>query len=185
MRLIFFASESSITMTNTTVRLLTPQDWQALLAFELRNRSWFERYIEPRGDAFYSPSGIRQHIEGYLTDHAAGRWFPGLLVDATGAIIGRANLKDMDTQAGVAELGYRVAQDQVGHGVATSAVTQMKDIARRQCGLQRLHAVVTEANLASMRVLEKCGFVSMGTARPEPAHWSGMPLVSYQCVLGT
>jgi len=106
------------------------------------------------------------------------------MLDAAGAIIGRANLKDMDAQAGVAELGYRVAKDQVGHGVATAAVTQMKDIALRQCGLHRLHAVVTEVNLASMRVLEKCGFVSMGMVQPEPAHWSGMQLVNYQCVLG-
>ncbi len=171
-------------MKAITIRILTPDDWQPLLAFERRNRSWFEQHIEPRGEAFYSEQGIQQHIASYLADHAAGRWFPGLVLDAAGAIIGRTNLKDMDVQVGVAELGYRVAQDQVGHGVATAAVTQMKDIASRQCGLQRLHAVVTEVNLASMRVLEKCGFVNMGTVQPEPAHWSGMPLVSYQCVLG-
>lgn len=171
-------------MKTTRVRILTTEDWQPLLEFELRNRSWFEQHIAPRGDVFYTQHGMQQHVASYLTDHAAGRWFPGLLLNEAGVIIGRANLKDIDAQAGVAELGYRVAQDQVGNGVATAAVSQMKDIAQRQCGLKSLRAVVIVANVASIRVLEKSGFVSVGPARSEPGHWSGMQRITYQCALG-
>jgi ribosomal-protein-alanine N-acetyltransferase len=171
-------------MKSIHIRLLKSDDWQPLLAFELRNRSWFEQHIEPRGEAFYSPPGIQQHIASYLADHAAGRWFPGLLLDDCGVIIGRANLKDMDVQLGVAELGYRVAQDQVGRGVATAAVTQMKDIAQQHWGLTTLRAVVIVGNTASIRVLEKNGFVIQGEAQHAPEHWSGKQLATYQCVLG-
>lgn len=171
-------------MTGAKICLMTPDDWQPLLDFELRNRSWFEQHIEPRGDAFYTPHGIQQHIDHYLADHAAGRWFPGLLWDETGTLIGRSNLKDIDVQAGVAELGYRVAQDHVGKGAATAAVAQMKDIAQRHWGLQSLRAVVIMANQASARVLEKSGFVRLGPAQCVPDHWSGKPLATYQCMLG-
>lgn len=97
--------------------------------------------------------------------------------------MGRANLKDVDVQAGSAELGYRVGQDQAGHGVATAAVTQMKEVALQQWGLQTLRAVVTEVNRASIRVLEKNGFVRAAPSAGAPEHWNGLRLITYVCEL--
>lgn len=167
-----------------TLRTLTAADWQALLDFETRNRSWFEQHVATRGDAFYCRAGVEQHIADYLTGLAQRRWFPGLLLDEAGAIIGRANLKDVDLQAGVAELGYRVAQDRIGRGVASEAVLLMKELARRQWGLQRLRAVVSATNPASSRVLEKCGFVPLKPAPFDPLRARVTPVLGYQCVLG-
>lgn len=166
-----------------TLRLLTPADWQPLLDFETCNRAWFEQHVAARGEAFYCRAGIEQHIADYLDAYAQGCWFPGLLLDEAGAIIGRVNLKDMDRQAGVAELGYRVGQEQVGKGVASAAVQQTKRLALEQLGLQRLDAVVSPANLASSRVLEKCGFVRVDAA-PAASQASGdRALLSYRCQL--
>lgn len=105
------------------------------------------------------------------------------MLGAGGAIIGRANLKDVDKQTGVAELGYRVGQDQVGTGVATAAVQQMKRIAQAQMGLQRLDAVVLKTNLASRRVLEKCGFVQIQDAQTSGHAGRAQKLVNYRCDL--
>ena len=42
------------------IRTLQADDVEALLAFELENRDWFERHIDSRGSAFYS---VQSEIE--------------------------------------------------------------------------------------------------------------------------
>ncbi len=170
-------------MKTLTIRLLTPADGPSLLDFETRNRGWFERHVAARGEAFYSQAGIEQHIAELLASHAQGRWFPALLLNEAGVIVGRSNLKDMDLQAGVAELGYRVGQDQAGTGVASAAVVQMKALAQQELGLRRLVAVVSPANPASARVLQKCGFVRLDPAASEALRGRDAALIGYQCDL--
>lgn len=170
-------------MKTITIRLLTLADRSALLDFETRNRSWFEQHVAARGEAFYSPVGTQQHMAELLASHARGQGFPGLLLDEAGSIIGRVNLKDMDRQAGVAELGYRLGADQIGAGLATAAVGQMKALAWQQWGLRRLLAVVSPANPASARVLEKNGFARLDPAASEALQRGEVPLFAYQCDL--
>ncbi|MCV2360161.1 GNAT family N-acetyltransferase [Paucibacter sp. TC2R-5] len=165
------------------IRLLTPADCPALLDFETRNRGWFEQHVALRGEAFYTRAGVEQHIAELLAAHAQGRWFPALLLDEAGVIVGRSNLKDVDSLAGVAELGYRVGQDQAGAGVATAAVVQMKALAMQELGLRRLVAVASPANPASARVLEKCGFVRLDPAASEALRGKDPELIAYQCDL--
>lgn len=140
------------------IRNLAPGDGARLLRFELDNRAWFERHIEPRGDAFYSEEGVRAHIGEFLGAFAAGTRHPCVIVDADGVVIGRANLKEIDCHAGGAEVGYRIAASHAGQGLATAAVRHVVALAREVWRLERLYAYVLPANLASARVLEKCLF---------------------------
>jgi ribosomal-protein-alanine N-acetyltransferase len=164
------------------LRTLTTQDLLPLLVFERENRAWFEQFVEGRGDAFYTPEGIAQHIATYLDGHAKGTWYPGLLVDSADNIVGRTNLKDISHDDQSAELGYRLAKAQTGAGHATAAVALVKEVARGELGLDHLRAVVAQGNVASTRVLEKSGFVRM-PADARPTNWMGTPLVHYQCDL--
>ena len=63
-------------MESFSVRELKKTDTQALLAFEVHNREWFESHIDARDPAFYSLQGIADHIESYLSDFAIGAWHP-------------------------------------------------------------------------------------------------------------
>jgi RimJ/RimL family protein N-acetyltransferase len=141
------------------IRTLQADDAPALLEFELANRDWFERHINPRPPGFYSLQGVASHIADYLERHAAGSWHPCVAVDAAGRIIGRANLKDIDRDAGSAEIGYRVAQYATGQGLATRALEHLVGLAANHWRLQEVFARVTVNNAASARVLAKCGFV--------------------------
>lgn len=145
-------------MDGVKIRTLRHDDAARLLEFERAHRHWFEQHIEPRGDAFYSPDGVREHIAGFLDAHAAGCFHPCVLTAADGAIIGRANLKNIVRHAGSAEIGYRIAQDRVGQGLATLAVHHLIALAGSSWQLSRLTALVRVKNAASARVLEKCGF---------------------------
>lgn len=140
------------------IRPLQPGDAARLLQFERDNRAWFERHIASRGAAFYSAQGVRGHIREFLDAHAAGTRHPCVILDDAGAIVGRANLKDIDRGAGCAEVGYRIAEACAGNGLATQAVRYLVGHARSGLQLKELVAYVAPANGASARVLEKCGF---------------------------
>lgn len=140
------------------IRLLQQEDAASLLRFELANRHWFERHIASRGDAFYSAEGVGAHIHQLLEAHSFGRFHPCVIIRGDGTIAGRANLKDIDLATGMAEVGYRIAETETGRGLATAALQHLTGLARTHWALNELCAYVSVHNLASQRVLERCGF---------------------------
>jgi ribosomal-protein-alanine N-acetyltransferase len=145
-------------MSESTFRTLRLDDASQLLQFELDNRAWFERHIAPRADDFYTRDGVLAHIGQCLAAHADGSMHPCVIVDRHGRLAGRANLKDIDRHGRSAEVGYRIGQRQAGQGLATAALRHLIVLARSQWRLASLCAYAIDANLASVRVLERCGF---------------------------
>jgi ribosomal-protein-alanine N-acetyltransferase len=146
-------------MKNLNLRPLQAEDAAQLLQFEQCNRVWFEHHIDARPANFYSLPGVRSHIAQLLELTTQGLFHPNVLLDENGVILGRANLKDIQQESGIAEVGYRIGQQYVGQGLATLALAYLTQVAYSQCGLKRLIALVTQENLASARVLEKSGFM--------------------------
>jgi len=66
------------------------------------------------------------------------------------------------TAAHRAEIGYWLAKDYRGRGLATAAVRVMVRHAFQDLGLRRIEATSASRNLASHRVLEKAGFIREG-----------------------
>jgi ribosomal-protein-alanine N-acetyltransferase len=64
-----------------------------------------------------------------------------------------------------AEVGFWIAEERWGEGIATTVVTAFAEFAFAQFDLLRLAAYVFEGNTASTRVLEKAGFTYEGTLR--------------------
>jgi ribosomal-protein-alanine N-acetyltransferase len=141
----------------------------AVLAFELANRAYFATFISDRGDEFFDHF-TEQH-KALLAEQEAGTCVFHLLVSEDGAVLGRFNLFDL--QDGTAVLGYRVAQQVAGRGMATATVQQLCRLAAAQYGLHTLRAATTYDNVASQRVLTKAGFVPAGPAEPggRPGTW--------------
>lgn len=146
-------------MDDFSIRTLRADDADQLLQFERDNRDWFERHVDARGDGFYTPDGVRDHIHQYLDAYAGSTWHPCVLLDQGGAIVGRANLKNIDLAARSAEAGCRIAQQHSGNGLAARALNHLRDEARARWGLERLSAFVAIDNAASVRVVQKCGFI--------------------------
>ena len=142
-----------------SVRELRRTDVEALLGFETENRAWFESHIDARAPSFYSREGVTEHIDGYLSDLAQGVWHPFVIEDSSGKIVGRANLKGINTTARVAEVGYRIAQSACGQGLATHALEHLIGQAQTRWALTQLVAYVFPENAGSRKVLERCGFV--------------------------
>jgi [ribosomal protein S5]-alanine N-acetyltransferase len=62
-----------------------------------------------------------------------------------------------------AEIGYWLGEAYWGRGIVTEALTAMTEYAFIKHRLLCLYAHVFEWNTASIRVLEKCGYVRVGT----------------------
>jgi ribosomal-protein-alanine N-acetyltransferase len=146
----------------------------AILAFELANRAYFAASISDRGDDFFDQFTERQ--SALLAEQAAGIGAFYVLVADDGSVLGRFNL--IFAGDGTAEVGYRVAQDVTGRGVATAAVRELCQLAAAQHGLRTLRAAAARNNAASQKVLAKAGFVPAGPA--DPAHLGGRPGSWYQ-----
>jgi len=63
------------------------------------------------------------------------------------------------------QFGYWLGEPYWGRGIMTAAVRATSEYVMSRFGLLRLEAPVFEWNPASMRVLEKCGFVREGVLR--------------------
>jgi ribosomal-protein-alanine N-acetyltransferase len=139
---------------------LGPEHAAAVLAFERENRAYFAQSISDRGDEYFE--GFAAQHRAALDEQESGISVFHVLIDEDGTVVGRVNLYDVVDRT--AELGYRVAQQVSGRGVATSGVRSLCRLAGDDYGLQTLRAGTSKENVASQRVLEKAGFVVIGSA---------------------
>lgn len=135
---------------------------QAVLAFELANRAYFAASISDRGDDFFDQFTERHNAS--LAEQEAGSCAFYVLAAEDGSVLGRFNLYDLED--GTARLGYRVAEQVAGRGMATETVQELCRIAAARHGLRTLRAATSHDNAASQRVLTKAGFVPVGPATP-------------------
>jgi ribosomal-protein-alanine N-acetyltransferase len=105
-------------------------------------------------------SGFPEALPILLEAAKAGsttQWRPHLFFDSDGALVGNGGWKG-PPQGGVAELGYAVAPSRQCRGIATAAVREFVEHARR-AGLRAVCAHTLAEKNASTKVLERCGFV--------------------------
>jgi ribosomal-protein-alanine N-acetyltransferase len=121
--------------------------------------SWFlrERFPFPYTD---------EHARGWVDFHDGAKPVTQFAIELDGEVIGGAGLElgEEELRFG-AELGYWLGRAYWGRGLATRVVNGLLRYAFARLRLVRLHAGVLEGNVASARVLEKCGFSQEGVAR--------------------
>jgi ribosomal-protein-alanine N-acetyltransferase len=86
-----------------------------------------------------------------------------LAIEVDGQAVGGVGVDLLeDIHRLTAEIGYWLAEPLWGRGLATTAVNTMTSYAFGTFGLERLQAMVFQGNVASARVLEKCGYALEG-----------------------
>jgi [ribosomal protein S5]-alanine N-acetyltransferase len=136
--------------------------------------SIFARYAsDPEVTVFLSWPRHRsvQDTRAFLEASDAGwrRWPAGpYLIEAreSGFLLGSTGLAFETAQHAVT--GYVLARDSWGRGYATEALGAVVGLAPA-LGLRRLEALCHAEHAASVRVLEKCGFVKEGLLRQHSA----------------
>ncbi|WP_460857145.1 GNAT family N-acetyltransferase [Nocardiopsis coralliicola] len=147
-----------------TTRLFTPDDAEELAQVLRRNRAYLAPWEPLRDDAYFTAAAQRGLLNAALKAYAAGAMLPLAIVDG-GRIAGRITLSGITRGAfQSASVGYWVAEDTAGRGVATAALAEAKVRAFTGLGLHRLQAETLLHNTASQRVLARNGFTPFGIA---------------------
>jgi [ribosomal protein S5]-alanine N-acetyltransferase len=128
-------------------------------------RSFLAPYEPARSDAFFTEAGQRRQLQRERELRAAGA-VERFLIVADGVDVGVLSVSNIlrgPLQSAV--IGYFVAREHNGRGVATRAVGLVVEWAFEEAGLHRLEAGTLVDNHASQRVLERNGFERIGLAR--------------------
>src|SRR5262249_24919937 len=79
--------------------------------------------------------------------------------------LGIAGVVDIHPDANQGEIGYALAPEARGRGIATRALELVTRYALEDLGLERVELPIATDNDASIRVAEKCGYTREGVLR--------------------
>jgi RimJ/RimL family protein N-acetyltransferase len=111
------------------------------------------------------PDFARAWLRMYETAREQGSRDAFAAVDGDGRFLGLALAPEIDRAGRQLELGYIVAPEARGRGVATEVLRLLTDWAFTEAGALRVELVIDVANTASERVAERCGYVREGVMR--------------------
>jgi RimJ/RimL family protein N-acetyltransferase len=106
------------------------------------------------------PEALPHALEGARRNDA-DPWGAHLFFDDDGALVGFGGYKG-PPNGGEVEVGYAIAPDRQGRGLATTATRTMIDRARER-GVTRVIAHTLATPNASTAVLSRCGFTQTAT----------------------
>ena len=138
------------------LRLITPE-----LHHELFTHGTQMEIMEALGLISEEAFEKEQHKhEGGLTQfNRTMRWFT-LLERETMRALGSAGFHNWMPEHRRAELGYSLhLESDMGKGYMTEAIQQFCNVVKKEFGIKTLEAKVFPGNEASMRALEKAGFI--------------------------
>jgi phosphinothricin acetyltransferase len=143
-------------MTEQAVRPAVPEDAEAICAI-------YNAAIAERSSTFEIKSRSPADFEARIDDTR----FPLLVGDRGQGVIGWAGLASYSARlcyAGIGECSVYVAASARGHGVGT-ALTEALAAAAEQSGFHKMIGKLFTDNLASVRLVERCGFQTVGVHR--------------------
>lgn len=160
----------ALTMKDERMRLVPadPSLAERAAAYYARNRDFLRAFEPARDAAFFTPAHQRALLAQEKEARAAGTAFRFYIVPAAQPekIIGAIGLSNVVWGAFCsAFLGYKLDADYLSRGYMTAAVGMLVRYAFEELGLHRIEANVMPRNAASLRVLEKNGFVNEGLSR--------------------
>jgi RimJ/RimL family protein N-acetyltransferase len=86
--------------------------------------------------------------------------------------LGEVGLHDVDWSGGVCSVGYWLRSSARGQGYITEALGLLHSHASSALGLRRFEAHIAPANLPSLRVAERFGYLLVGERLADP-RWDG------------
>ena len=149
-------------------------DAEALARAYVRNKEHLAPWEPVRSEEFFTARGQAALLNLEARNRGVGQLMRWLLVDpSSGEIVGSMTLNGIvfgPFRSG--NLGYWIDGGVTSRGLATAAVQVICRFADTRLGLHRIQAGTLLDNLASQRVLTKCGFEPIGVA-PHYLHIAG------------
>lgn len=145
---------------NIVLRKYTKEDVEALA--RKANNPKIARYLT---DGFPHPYTI-EHARSFIEKFKSHNPTQVFAIEVDGELAGGIGVHPQsDIMKLNAELGYWIAEDFWGQGIATFAINKMVGYAFNTFDVTRIYARPFGSNKASARVLEKCGFILEATIK--------------------
>ena len=127
----------------------------------------YENHLEPEVRKWIPNEsyGCLKEAEGavaFFAERVSKRKLPYVLaveLKATGELIGDTGINEVEGKMGDVEIGYTICKKYSGRGYATELLGSMTEYVRMTFGYSGLYGRVMRGNDASVRVLEKNGYV--------------------------
>jgi RimJ/RimL family protein N-acetyltransferase len=104
---------------------------------------------------------LGRYSEGWRDGSRAGF----AVLSTEGQFLGFGGIVDLDLDAGQGEIGYVVAREARGRGIARRALGLITGWALDDLGLERVELRIDPENTASIRVAEGCAYIREGVLR--------------------
>ena len=151
------------------LRWLTPDDVPALFAV-FGDPEVCRYWSRPALPDLAAAHALQAEIAASFADRSLFQW--GIARRDTDAIVGTCTLATLSAEHARAEVGFALARACWGRGYVAEALPAMVRFAFETLGLHRLEADADPRNAASIRALERAGFVREGYQR-ERYHMQG------------
>ena len=120
-----------------------------------------EKFIESQTDNILK-TAYTEMLNGCIENPEQWEWYAIWMIELkNGTHIGELCFKGLNS-TGIVEIGYGIIEKYQEHGYATEAVKAISNWAFQEPKVIAIEAETDDNNIASKRVLEKCGFVFTG-----------------------
>ena len=120
-----------------------------------------EKFIESRTNDILK-TAYTEMLNGCIENPEQWEWYAIWMIELKdGTHIGEMCFKGLNSD-GVVEIGYGIMEQYQEHGYATEAVKAISNWAFQEPKIFSIEAEIDSKNIASKKVLEKCGFVFTG-----------------------
>ena len=120
-----------------------------------------EKFIELQTNDILK-TAYTEMLTGCIENPEQWEWYAIWMIELKdGTHIGELCFKGLDLN-GVVEIGYGIMEQYQDHGYATEAVKAISNWAFQEPKIFSIEAEIDSKNIASKKVLEKCGFVFTG-----------------------
>jgi len=143
------------------VRQYTLQDEEYFYLFS--SNEDVMRYIRPIVNREESARLLALNMQLYLSRPNTGRW--AIFNKATGSYMGSFSILEMDIDKTRLHIGYALLPQFWGMGYATEVLQQGVAYFFASHNAPTLYAITEDENVASQKVLVKCGFTYQGSQR--------------------
>ena len=107
-------------------------------------------------------AAYKEMLNGCIENPEQWEWYAIWMIELKdGTHIGELCFKGLDSN-GVVEIGYGIVEKYQERGYATEAVKALSQWAFQEPKVTAIEAEIDDKNIASKKVLEKCGFVFAG-----------------------
>lgn len=150
---------------NIDLRVLTPENSDELLDYNIRNKEHLRIYEPARDDSFYTLEVQRKILIEEYKQYLNGTTLNcGIYKDSR--LIGKIRLSNIVHGAFRSGfIGYSIDEKEQGRGHMKEAVELLVDYSFNEMDLHRVEASTLVSNIKSQRVLLGCEFVELGINR--------------------